>query len=72
MSSSAGRHSGQTAWTSAAGQREIAARCGVGTGKSVSEQLQRLSAALESDSRLGRQVKTLEKKLEQERDAAKH
>ena len=53
-------------------QREIAVRCGVGTGKSVSEQLQRLSAALARDGRLSRQVKTLEKALEQERDAAKH
>lgn len=53
-------------------QREIAARCNVGTGKSVSEQLQRLSTALTRDSRLSRQVKTLEKVLEQERDAAKH
>ena len=53
-------------------QREIAVRCGVGTGKSVSGQLQRLSAALAADPSLSKLVNRLEQELEAARNAAKH
>jgi REP element-mobilizing transposase RayT len=53
-------------------QREIAVRLAVGTGKSVSEQLQRLSATLEEDRSLRILVTALESELENERNAANH
>lgn len=53
-------------------QRDIAARFGVGTGKSVCEQLQRLTTALAEDRSLSRLVKALEADLTEERNATKH
>ena len=53
-------------------QREIAVCLGVTTGKSVSEQLQRLSAALADDRSLCALVKALERALDHERNAANH
>ena len=53
-------------------QRAIAVRLAVGTGKSVSEQLQRLSATLEEDRSLRSLVTALESELENERNAANH
>ena len=53
-------------------QREIAVHFGVGTGKSVSVQLQRLSAALGTDRHLCKLVKGLEQELQEARKATKH
>lgn len=51
------RHGGLT-------YREIATRLGVGTGKSVGDQLERLTAALESDPALAKRVSRLDRDLE--------
>lgn len=48
-------------------QREIAERLGVGTGKSVSDQLHRLSEALATDKALGRLVHAVEKEVTAEK-----
>lgn len=53
-------------------QREIAERLGVGTGKAVSDQLQRLSAALQIDKPRSRLVKAVEAELEDATAAFKH
>jgi len=53
-------------------QREIAARFGVGTGKSVSDQLRRLNTALSVDKALARLVNAVEHNLTAERQATKH
>ena len=53
-------------------QREIAARLGVGTGKSVSAQMQRLEAALAEDGSLARLVRRLEAGLKALRNETKH
>ena len=53
-------------------QREIAMRLAVGTGKSASEQLKRLSATLEEDRSLRTLSTALESELENERNAANH
>lgn len=53
-------------------QREIAVRLAVGTGKSVSEQLQRLRAALTEDRSLCTLVTALESELDHERNIAIH
>ena len=53
-------------------QREIAARLGVRTGKSVSEQLQRLATVLAKDRSLARLVTRLESGLQAERNEHNH
>ena len=53
-------------------QREIAARLGVRTGKSVSEQLQRLAAALAEDRSLAQLVTQLEADLKVVRNKLNH
>ena len=53
-------------------QRSIAGRLGVGTGKSVSEQLQKLSVAMGEDSSLRRKVEGLERELRKEGNVVKH
>jgi len=47
-------------------------RLAVGTGKSASEQLKRLSATLEEDRSLRTLSTALESELENERNAANH
>ena len=59
------RHGGLT-------QREIAARLGVRTGKSVSAQLQRLAAALAGERSLARLVVRLEIELKAAKNDAIH
>jgi REP element-mobilizing transposase RayT len=53
-------------------QREIAGRLGVGTGKSVSDQLHRLSEALATDKTLDRLVNAVEKEVAAEGRPSKH
>jgi REP element-mobilizing transposase RayT len=59
------RHGGLT-------QREAAGVLGIGTGKSVSDQLQRLNAALGADRSLRQRVHGLEQELEAGRSCLKH
>jgi len=59
------RHGGLT-------QREIAARLGVRTGKSVSEQMQRLAGALAKDRSLARFVSQMEADLKVMRNEPNH